>query len=1047
MQIEEKTIDNTKAMLYSRQIGTYGGETMEKLSSLTILILGLRGNGIEVAKNIILSGVKKVFIYDTTLVSINDLGSNFFLEEKDLNRRRDESVIEKLIDLNPYIEIEILNKLNDNDDLIELLSNEKEKINVIIQTEIISENKIIKLSNYCHENNIAFIYGGVSGLNAFIFSDLGKQHIITDIDGIEYQKYHCKNITNDKNAIISFEEKNFNININDVILIKYVEGMSEINDMKNIKVISKNDDKSIVIDTDTINFGKYVQGGIVCKIKQPIIKNYKPYQDIINIPFNRKSKEEYISKNEESEEILYNTKFYLSIYMSLGKYLNVSNNILPNFNDTKEFSSILEESKIIFEKMKSHDKEIGLNFYEEYSEDEIQKFDEKKAMNIISLSRAEISPMCSLIGGYISQEIIKCTGKYEPIDQWYFFDLSFITENIPKNIIYNNSRYDEMLAVFGNDIQKKLADTSLFIIGAGAIGCEVLKNFAMMGISTNENKCSYITDDDNIQLSNLNRQFLFRQKDISKSKSLIAVNAVKKMNNDFNCEALQYRVNKDTKNIFNKKFWSNLNMVIFAVDNINAREYLNEECHKYSKSFIDSGTDGTKGKVNTIIPFITEPLKISHKNQKMETTHSCTLKYFATSINDCIDWAKENFNNLFYKEILIFKNFINDPEKFIQKLNELPFDVIIEKCEIIKKFIQILNNENDNEKIIKIIEKSLEYFNEFYNTRILEILKKYPENKLDKDGKPFWNAIKRKPKPLIEININEPMTKLFILSFMNILSNCLGIEKININIDILNDIIKNYKIPNKNIIIYNEEEKSKIIENKINQIKKYKEIILKIKEKNKNIHEEIFEKDNINNYHIEFIQSSSNLRAQNFYIEQVDKNKILMIAGNVIKAIPTSTASVAGYLSLQLIALLNNGIIGKNIKDAIFDLSSNIFAIIEDLPKKYIKTEIEIDNEINESISIQELVNYMKNNYNIETDYFSINGTQNFTRRKFKKGKCKEKEYQDYQGEIKEKIEDYFDKKSQEKSEIREYILEIIGNLIDDKKKTELKIIKYKPIR
>ena len=254
MQIEEKTIDNTKAMLYSRQIGTYGGETMEKLSSLTILILGLRGNGIEVAKNIILSGVKKVFIYDTTLVSITDLGSNFFLEEKDLNHRRDESVLEKLIYLNPYTEIEIFNKLNNDNDLIELLINETEKINVIVQTEIISQNKITKLSNYCHENNIEFIYGGFSGLNAFIFSDLGKQHIIKDMEGIGYQKYHCKNITNDKNAIISFEEKNFNININDIILIKYGEGMSKINDIKNIKGISKNNEK-----------------------KQRIIKNYKSY--------------------------------------------------------------------------------------------------------------------------------------------------------------------------------------------------------------------------------------------------------------------------------------------------------------------------------------------------------------------------------------------------------------------------------------------------------------------------------------------------------------------------------------------------------------------------------------------------------------------------------------------------------------------------------------------------------------------------------------------------------------------------------------------------
>ena len=128
MKNQEKDLHKIQNHLYSRQIGTYGIETMRKLQSLKFLILGLRGNGIEVAKNIILSGVKKVSIYDTNLVSINDLGSNFYLEEKDINQRRDESVLQKLIELNPYTEIEIFNKLNKENDLIELLLNEKKNL-------------------------------------------------------------------------------------------------------------------------------------------------------------------------------------------------------------------------------------------------------------------------------------------------------------------------------------------------------------------------------------------------------------------------------------------------------------------------------------------------------------------------------------------------------------------------------------------------------------------------------------------------------------------------------------------------------------------------------------------------------------------------------------------------------------------------------------------------------------------------------------------------------------------------------------------------------
>ena len=68
--------------LYSRQIKTYGLEAMSKLQNLKILIVGMRGLGTEIAKNIILSGVKEVKIIDENICEINDLGNNFYLSEK-----------------------------------------------------------------------------------------------------------------------------------------------------------------------------------------------------------------------------------------------------------------------------------------------------------------------------------------------------------------------------------------------------------------------------------------------------------------------------------------------------------------------------------------------------------------------------------------------------------------------------------------------------------------------------------------------------------------------------------------------------------------------------------------------------------------------------------------------------------------------------------------------------------------------------------------------------------------------------------------------------
>jgi len=68
--------------LYSRQIGTFGIETMGKLIKMNVVIIGQRGVGIEIAKNLILAGPKSVRIYDPEKVAMNDLGANFYIEEK-----------------------------------------------------------------------------------------------------------------------------------------------------------------------------------------------------------------------------------------------------------------------------------------------------------------------------------------------------------------------------------------------------------------------------------------------------------------------------------------------------------------------------------------------------------------------------------------------------------------------------------------------------------------------------------------------------------------------------------------------------------------------------------------------------------------------------------------------------------------------------------------------------------------------------------------------------------------------------------------------------
>ena len=82
-----------------------------------------------------------------------------------------------------------------------------------------------------------------------------------------------------------------------------------------------------------------------------------------------------------------------------------------------------------------------------------------------------------------------------------------------------NTRYDDQIKIYGREVQEKLGKIKTFMVGAGALGCEYIKTFALMGVGCGPEGRVHCTDNDNIEVSNLNRQFLFRKNHVGKSKS------------------------------------------------------------------------------------------------------------------------------------------------------------------------------------------------------------------------------------------------------------------------------------------------------------------------------------------------------------------------------------------------------------------------------------------------------------------------------------------------------------------------------------------------
>ena len=158
--------------------------------------------------------------------------------------------------------------------------------------------------------------------------------------------------------------------------------------------------------------------------------------------------------------------------------------------------------------------------------------------------------MAAFTGGVLAQEVVKCTGKFTPIPGFMHFSApEVLPDESPSSAdtFPRGSRYDELAAVFGWPFVEKLGSLKYFMVGCGALGCEFMKNFALNNICCGENGLLIVTDADRIELSNLSRQFLFREHNVGQPKSIAASMMATVMNPGFKVEAMEMFVGPKTE--------------------------------------------------------------------------------------------------------------------------------------------------------------------------------------------------------------------------------------------------------------------------------------------------------------------------------------------------------------------------------------------------------------------------------------------------------------------------------------------------------------------
>lgn len=904
--------------LHSRQLAVYGREVMKRMAASSVFISGANGLGVEIAKNVILAGVRAVTVHDKKVTKISDLGAQFYLTEEDVGKNRAEACKEKLQELNTAVTVTASTA-----DLDEALLKQFQV--VVLADASLTEAK--RIDTFCHANGIAFIWAQTRGVFASVFTDFGPNFTVIDVDGEDPHSGIVAAITTGHPAMVTcVEDERLEFQDGDLVTFSEVVGMPAINSHKPIKV--KNCKRhSFQLDLDTSEMGEYSRGGIVTQFKEHKTLKFKPLSAALTEPGEFLMSD--FAKMDRPAQLHAGFQALDAFEAELGR--------LPRPACKEDAAKLSALAAAVNAAAPAPARADAL--------------DPAVLAALAHCAGSEINPMAAMFGGVVGQEVVKAvSGKFHPLFQWLYFDSM---ESLPdlaalpaEEFAPLGSRYDGHVAVFGRTLQAALARQHVFLVGAGALGCELLKNFACMGVACAnagaEGGCVTVTDDDTIEKSNLSRQFLFRDWNIGGSKSTVAAEATQRINPAIALNALQNRVSPETEGVFNDAFWQGLDLVVNALDNVNARLYVDGRCVYFGKPLLESGTLGPKCNTQMVIPRLTENYGASRDPPEKQAP-MCTVHSFPHNIDHCLTWARSEFEGLLEKAPSEANAYLADPAKYAAAVVHAGDAAAREQLE---KVVEVLVSDRSRTFEDCVTWARLK-FGDYFHDRVAQLVYTFPEDATTSTGAPFWSAPKRFPRAL-EFDPADPAHASFVQAGAILRAEVYGIPRPDWAADVkkVGEVAGKVPVPafvpKKGVHIETDPKAKAQHHSEGDDGAVIAALLARLDAVRPELGEGFrmapvtFEKDDDTNYHMDLIAGLANMRARNYAIAEVDKLKAKLIAGRIIPAIATATACATGLVCLELYKVVQSKPL-EAYRNTFANLALPLFAMAEPVPPKEIK--------------------------------------------------------------------------------------------------------------
>eukprot|EP00066_Takifugu_rubripes_P022978 XP_011612244.1 PREDICTED: ubiquitin-like modifier-activating enzyme 1 [Takifugu rubripes] len=878
---------------YSRQLYVLGHDGMHRMGTASVLVAGMGGLGVEIAKNVILSGVKSVTVQDQSDTMWTDLSSQFFLKESHLGQNRAMCCIQQLCDLNPRVRVSAHMGPLDHDLLLQFQV-------VVLTDSSLDDQK--GFGDFCHAHGIQLVVADTKGLFGQLFCDFGEEFEVLE-DKETPESVIVQNISKENpGVVLCAGECPHGLSDGAVVSFSEVQGMTELNSAGPMAIKYLSPCSFSICDTS--DFSEYKCGGVATV--EP--DKFKPLREAL---LESKLLVMYGVGRTDRHKTLH------LAFQALHGFVKSQGRLPLPHNDA--------DAEVLVAMVRELNAVAGL-----------ERLDEVAVRNLAYTARGELAPMNAFIGGLAAHEVIKaCSRKFKPLKQWLYFDaLECLPENRTQLAEHSGStrgtRYDGQTAVFGSAFQEKLAGQKYFLVGAGAIGCELLKNIALIGLGAGGGGLVTVTDMDFIEKSNLNRQFLFRSQDIGKSKSKIAAKAVREMNPQMNITDHQNRLDPESEAVYNYDFFMGLDGVAAALDNTEARAYLDGQCVQYQKPMLEGGTEGNHGHTLVVVPHITESYGKDTKSPT-KTIPMCTLKNFPYRIEHTLQWARDQFEGHFKQRPESLNLFISDAEFVDRTLRQGDAEAL----EVLEGVWNCLEDREAGGKRPTSWEDCVTWarleWETLFNNEIRQLLHFFPSDEVTDSGLPFWSESKRCPHPLTFDPDNTTHMD-YVVAAANLCAQIYGIKGTRDRVSI-RQVLSNVAVPpfavKSSVRIHltdkEMEEAKECDESEKVRLEELKGWLssASARASARQMYPADFEKDD--DLHMDYIVAASNLRAENYEITPADRHQSKRIAGEIIPAIATTTAAVAGLMCLELYKLVQGHRDISSYSTSYFSLSTQYF--------------------------------------------------------------------------------------------------------------------------